>query len=78
MSELSMHELEAQTGEVLPEREALATFVYAPHSRFTQINNTSNHITSTTISASNTSSALSTGFASSATSSAGQSIYVHG
>ena len=24
MSELSMHELEAQTGEVLPEREALS------------------------------------------------------
>jgi hypothetical protein len=27
MSELSMHELEAQTGEVLPEREALSMFV---------------------------------------------------
>jgi hypothetical protein len=36
MSELSMHELEAQTGEVLPEREAL--------SRVTVINGGHNHV----------------------------------
>jgi hypothetical protein len=28
MSELSIHELEAQHGEVLPEREALGTFTF--------------------------------------------------
>ena len=41
MSELSMRELEAQTGEVLPEREALsAYFVFGPHNRITQVSHT--------------------------------------
>src|ERR1700720_2963958 len=40
MSELSMHELEAQTGEVLPEREALAVGF-----AFGSFNHTTNHLT---------------------------------
>jgi len=77
MSELSMHELEAQTGEVLPEREALSVFVGSFNHR-TTINHNANHTTTATISASNTSSAVSTGIGSSAHSSAGQSISVSG
>ena len=39
MPELSMHELEAQTGEVLPEREALsAAFVFGSRNHVTQVN----------------------------------------
>ena len=77
MSELSMRELKAQTGEVLPEREALSVFVGSFNHR-TTINHNSNHVTTTVITASNSSNAVSTGIASSATSTAGQSISVHG
>ena len=77
MSELSMHELEAQTGEVLPEREALSIFV-GSFNHPTTINHNTTHTTSTVITASNSSNAVSTGIASSATSTAGQSISVHG
>ena len=70
MSELSMHELEAQTGEVLPEREALSVFAVG------SFNHRTTHITN--VNAVNSSNAVSTGFASSATSSAGQTVIVHG
>jgi len=73
MSELSMHELEAQTGEVLPEREALSTyFVFGSRNHVTQVTH------NTAVNASNASSAVSTGAFSSATSSAGQTVIVHG
>jgi hypothetical protein len=75
MSELSMHELEAQTGEVLPEREALSVFV-GSFNHNTTVNHNTSHIT--TVTASNSSSALSSGLASSATSTAGQTVIVHG
>lgn len=74
MSELSMHELEAQTGEVLPEREALSVFAINSFNHRTTINH--NHTTTAVINANNTSTAVSTGIASSAHSDAGQSISV--
>jgi hypothetical protein len=77
MSELSMHELEAQTGEVLPEREALSVFVGSFNHR-TTINHNTTHNTNANITAANSSSAVSTGVASSATSSASQSVSVTG
>jgi hypothetical protein len=73
MSELSMHELEAQTGEVLPEREALsAYFVFGSHNRITQVSHT------TTVTATNASNAVSNGAYSSATSTANQGVFVSG
>ena len=73
MSELSMRELEAQTGEVLPEREALsAYFVFGSHNRVTQVSHT------TTVNATNTSTAVSNGALSSATSTANQGVFVQG
>jgi hypothetical protein len=75
MSELSMHELEAQTGEVLPEREALGVVIGSFNHR-TTINHNTSHATTAVINANNTSTAVSTGIASSAHSSAGQSISV--
>jgi hypothetical protein len=77
MSELSMHELAAELGEVLPEREALSVVIGSFNHR-TTINHNSNHVTTAVITASNSSTAVSSGIASSATSSAGQSISVHG
>ena len=44
MSELSMHELEAQIGEVLPEREALSVFV-GSFNHHTTINHNTTHTT---------------------------------
>jgi hypothetical protein len=83
MSELSMHELEAQTGEVLPEREALSAIAIGSRNHATQINNhnTTNNITShtTTVSSSNSStSAVANSFLSSSRSSANQSVTVVG
>jgi hypothetical protein len=75
MSELSMHELEAQTGEVLPEREALGVVIGSFNHR-TTINHNTSHATTAVINANNTSNAVSTGIASSAHSSAAQSISV--
>ena len=48
MSELSMHELEAEIGEVLPEREALSAIAIGRGNHATQINNhnTTNNVTS--------------------------------
>jgi hypothetical protein len=67
MAELSMHELEAQTGEVLPEREALsAAFVFGSRNHVTQVN------------AFNQANSLSTGFISSAHSSANQVVITNG
>ena len=78
MSELSMQELEAQHGEVLPEREALSVgFAIGSFNHRTTINHNTTHVT--TVTASNSSSAAVTNsFASSATSSANQSVTVHG
>jgi len=82
MSELSMHELEAQTGEVLPEREALSVFVGSFNHRTTINHNTNNNTTtvhSTTVTASNSSNAsVSQAVLSSARSSASQSVSVNG
>jgi hypothetical protein len=82
MSELSMHELEAQTGEVLPEREALSAVAIGFGNHATQINNhnTTNNLTShvTTVNASDSSNATSFGFANTTISSAHQSINVSG
>jgi hypothetical protein len=84
MSELSILELEAQTGEVLPEREALSV-VIGSFNRHTTINhNTTNNTTTTTVhtttvTATDSSSATVTNsFASSAHSSASQSVSVNG
>ena len=72
MSELSMHELEAQTGEVLPEREALAVGF-----AFNSFNHTTNHFTA--VNANNGSNAQVIGSAfSSAHSSANQAVIVNG
>jgi hypothetical protein len=71
MSELSMHELEAQTGEVLPEREALSVG-FAVGS----FNHRTTHIT--TVNAGNASSAVAQGFGSTAVSSAHQTVIVNG
>ena len=76
MSELSMHELEAQTGEVLPEREALSVFV-GSFNHHTTINHNTTH--TTTVTATNSSSAsVSQADLSSARSSASQSVTVNG
>jgi len=73
MSELSMRELEAQTGEILPEREALsAYFVFGSHNRVMQVSH------ATAVTATNTSTAVSNGVLSSATSTANQGVFVHG
>ena len=72
MSELSMHELEAQTGEVLPEREALSVGV-----AIGSFNHRTTHITA--VNANNASNAQVLGSAlSSAHSSANQTVIVHG
>jgi len=72
MSELSMHELEAQTGEVLPEREALAVGF-----AFGSFNHNTNHVT--VVNTNNGSNAQVLGSAlSSAHSSANQTVIVHG
>jgi hypothetical protein len=78
MSELSMHELAAELGEVLPEREALSVgFAVGSFNHRTTINQ--NHITTTTVNGTNTSSAaVSNSFLSSANSSAGQTVIVYG
>jgi hypothetical protein len=80
MSELSMHELEAQTGEVLPEREALSVgFATGSFNHTTTVNHNTTHVTSATVTGVNSSSANVVGSAfSSATSSAGQTVIVHG
>ena len=82
MSALSMHELEAQTGEVLPEREALSVGVaIGSFNHRTTINhNTTNNINhTTTVSSSNSStSAVANSFLSSSRSSANQSVTVVG
>ena len=82
MSELSMHELEAQTGEVLPEREALSAIATGFGTHATQINNhnTTNNLSShvTTVSASDSSNATSFGFANTTVSSAHQTVIVSG
>jgi hypothetical protein len=70
MSELSMHELEAQTGEVLPEREALSSFAFGSY------NHRTTHITN--VNAINGSSAVAQGFGSTAVSSAHQTVIVNG
>ena len=73
MSELSMHELEAQTGEVLPESEALSTyFVFGSRNHVTQVTH------NTAVNATNASSAVSNGAFSSATSTANQGVFVSG
>ncbi len=78
MSELSMHELEAQHGEVLPEREALSVgFAVGSFNHRTTINNTTTHVT--TVTASNSSNAAVTNSVfSTANSSAGQTVIVRG
>jgi hypothetical protein len=78
MSELSMHELEAQTGEVLPEREALSVgYAVGSFNHRTTVNQ--NHITTANVNGVNTSSAAVANSAfSSATSSAGQTVIVRG
>jgi hypothetical protein len=84
MSELSMHELEAQTGEVLPEREALSVgFAINSFNHTTNVNHntttttTTSHVT--TVNANNSSNAsVSQSFLSSARSSAGQNVSVNG
>ena len=78
MSELSMHELAAELGEVLPEREALSVgFAICSFNHRTTINQ--NHITTATVNGTNTSTAAVTNSAfSSATSSASQTVIVHG
>jgi hypothetical protein len=82
MSELSMHELEAQTGEVLPEREALSVVIGSFNHRTNINHNTTNNTTTvhtTTVTATNNSSAsVSQAFLSSARSSASQSVSVTG
>jgi len=84
MSELSMHELEAQHGEVLPEREALSTIVLGSHNHVTQVNNhVNNHVTShvTTVSANqsaSSTSAVTNSVLSSSSSSNHQAIVVNG
>jgi hypothetical protein len=83
MSELSIHELEAQTGEVLPEREALSVFAFNSFNRHidshntTTTNNTTTHLTTVTASNSSSSS-VSQAFLSSSHSSATQSVSVNG
>jgi hypothetical protein len=72
MSELSMHELEAQTGEVLPEREALSVgFAIG------SFNHRTTHITNVNAGNSSTAAVANSAF-SSATSSANQTVIVHG
>jgi hypothetical protein len=66
MSELSMRELAAELGEVLPEREALSAIAFGPRSHATQVN------------AFNQANSLSTGFFSSAHSSANQFVITNG
>ena len=82
MSELSILELEAQHGEVLPEREALSVgfAVGSFNHRTTITNNTTNNTTHiTTVTASNSSSSsVTNSFLSSSHSSAGQSVNVNG
>ena len=78
MSELSMHELEAQTGEVLPEREALSVFV-GSFNHNTTVNHNANHVTAANVNGVNTANAAVVNSAfSSANSSAGQTVIVHG
>jgi hypothetical protein len=78
MSELSILELEAQHGEVLPEREALSVgFAIGSFNHRTTITNNTNHTTS--VNASNTStSAVANSFLSSSRSVANQSVSVNG
>jgi hypothetical protein len=78
MSELSMHELAAELGEVLPEREALSVgFAIGSFNHRTTVTNTTTHVTS--VNATNASSAAVTNSAfSAANSSAGQTVIVHG
>jgi hypothetical protein len=82
MSELSILELEAQHGEVLPEREALSVgfAVGSFNHRTTITNNTTNNtVHTTTVTASNSStSAVANSFLSSSHSSASQSVSVNG
>lgn len=80
MSELSILELEAQHGEVLPEREALSVFVGSFNRNTTVNHNTTNTTTHvTTVTASNSSSSsVANSFLSSSRSSAGQSVTVTG
>ncbi len=80
MSELSILELEAQHGEVLPEREALSVgFAFGSFNHRTTITNntTTNHVTSVTASNGSTS-AVTNSFLSSSRSSASQSVTVTG
>jgi hypothetical protein len=72
MSELSMRELEAQTGEVLPEREALSAIAFGPRSHATQVT----HITN--VHANDFSNAIAVGGGSTAISSAHQTVIVSG
>ena len=78
MSELSMHELEAELGEVLPEREALSVgFAVGSFNHRTTVTNNTTHIT--TVTASNSSnSAVANSFLSSSHSAANQSVTVVG
>jgi hypothetical protein len=80
MSELSIHELEAQTGEVLPEREALSVFAFNSFNRHIDSHNTTTTTTHiTTVTATNSSnSAVANSFLSSSHSSATQSVSVVG
>ena len=71
MSELSPHELEAQTGEVLPEREALSVGF-----AFGSFNHRTTHITN--VNAGNSSTAVAQGYGSTAFSSAHQTVIVNG
>jgi hypothetical protein len=86
MSELSILELEAQHGEVLPEREALSVgFAIGSFNHRTTINdthnttttNTTSHVTSVTASNSSSSS-VTNSFLSASRSSASQSVNVNG
>jgi hypothetical protein len=72
MSELSMHELEAQTGEVLPEREALAVGF-----AFGSFNHRTTHITAVNANNGSNAQVIASAF-SSAHSSANQTVNVNG
>jgi hypothetical protein len=72
MSELSMHEMEAELGEVLPEREALSAIAFGRGSHATQVT----HVTN--VNANDFSNATAVGFGSTAISSAHQTVVVNG
>jgi hypothetical protein len=72
MSELSMRELEAELGEVLPQREALSAIAFGPRSHATQVT----HVTH--VNANDFSNATAVGFGNAAVSSAHQTAVVNG